>query len=37
MAYTVVARMDLTEPFHTRGNWELVVTQEPDPDDTSPG
>ena len=33
----IVSRTDLTEPFHTKGKWELVVTQEPAPDEVSEG
>lgn len=37
MTYPVVSRTDLTEPFRTKGKWEVVVTQEPNPDELSQG
>jgi hypothetical protein len=41
MTYSVVSDTDLTSAFHTKSKWRLVITQEPDSDESptlsSPG
>lgn len=35
MTYSVVSDTDLTTAFHTKSKWRLVITQEPDSDESS--